>query len=85
MSAQELEKVVYFANFIITDVDESQKADLIIQIENEFKSKQKSIEAETRQALDNLNKDKARAFAEYTKVNASNGQKWKRNMLVKSH
>jgi len=70
MSAQELEKVVYFANFIITDVDENQKVDLITQIDNEFKGKQKSIESETRQALENLNKDKAKAFAEYTKQNA---------------
>jgi len=70
MSSQELEKVVYFANFIITDVDENQKVDLITQIDNEFKGKQKSIESETRQALENLNKDKAKAFAEYTKQNA---------------
>lgn len=67
MSAQELEKVVYFANFIITDVDESQKSQLLEQIGNELKGKQKSIEAETRQALENLNKEKAKAFADINK------------------
>ncbi len=67
MSAQELEKVVYFANFIITDVDETQKSQLLEQIANEFKGKQKSIEAETRQAIDNLNKDKAKTFADINK------------------
>ncbi len=67
MSAQELEKVIYFANFIITDVDESQKSQLLEQIGNELKGKQKSIEAETRQALENLNKEKAKAFADINK------------------
>jgi len=70
MSAQELEKVVYFANFIITDVDEPQKAELISQIDGEFKGRQKSIEAETRQAIDNLNKEKAKVFIDLDKNSA---------------
>lgn len=67
MSAQELEKVVYFANFIITEVDEAQKSQLLEQIANELKGKQKSIDAETRQAIENLNKEKAKTFADINK------------------
>lgn len=67
MSAQELEKVVYFANFIITEVDEAQKAELLEQIANELKGKQKSIEAETRQVIENLNKEKAKTFTDINK------------------
>lgn len=43
LSMQSLEKVVYFASFIITDVDEGLRADTIEQIKNEYKSKKKSI------------------------------------------
>lgn len=44
LSMQAMEKVVYFANFIITDVDENLKVATIEQIKNEFKQKKKSIE-----------------------------------------
>ena len=38
-----LEKVIYFASFIITDVDEDLKNATIEQIQNEYKEKRKSI------------------------------------------
>src|SRR3989338_5016749 len=41
-----LEKVVYFASFIITDVDMELKQATLEQIKQEYKSKQKQIEAE---------------------------------------
>ncbi len=41
-----LEKVVYFASFIITDVDLELKQATVEQIKQEYKSKQKQIEAE---------------------------------------
>jgi DNA-directed RNA polymerase subunit beta' len=44
LSMQALEKVVYFASFIITDVNEDLKIATIEQIKNEFKQKKKSIE-----------------------------------------
>jgi len=44
LSVQELEKVVYFASYIITHVDEEARAATLEQIEREFKSKKKSIE-----------------------------------------
>jgi len=67
MSAQELEKVVYFANFIITQVDENLKSEVLTQIDQELSAKTKGIEAEYKQALENLNKEKSRAFAEMEK------------------
>ncbi|MBI2607359.1 MAG: DNA-directed RNA polymerase subunit beta' [Candidatus Doudnabacteria bacterium] len=44
LSVQELEKVVYFAAYIITQVDEEARANTLEQIEREFKSKKKEIE-----------------------------------------
>src|SRR3989338_6186173 len=46
LPATALEKVVYFANFIITDVDEELKKATLEQIKQEFKSKKKQIEHE---------------------------------------
>ncbi len=43
LSMQILEKVVYFASFIITDIDEDLKNSTIDQIKQEFKSKKKQI------------------------------------------
>ncbi|MBI4049624.1 MAG: DNA-directed RNA polymerase subunit beta' [Candidatus Doudnabacteria bacterium] len=45
LSVQELEKVVYFASYIITSVDEESRAAVLEQIEREFKSKKKEIES----------------------------------------
>ncbi len=46
LSMQSLEKVVYFASFIITDVNEDLRNATIEQIKQEYKSKKKSIESE---------------------------------------
>lgn len=46
LSMQSLEKVVYFASFIITDVNEDLRNATIEQIKQEYKSKKKSIEGE---------------------------------------
>jgi DNA-directed RNA polymerase subunit beta' len=45
LSVQELEKVVYFASYVITSVDEDARAATMEQIEREFKSKKKEIES----------------------------------------
>src|SRR5437870_5262240 len=45
LSVQELEKVVYFAAYVITSVDESARAATLEQIEREFKAKRKEIDA----------------------------------------
>jgi DNA-directed RNA polymerase subunit beta' len=44
LSIQSLEKVVYFANFIVTDVDDDLKEATLDQIKREYKSKKKNIE-----------------------------------------
>lgn len=54
LSIQSLEKVVYFANFIVTDVDENLKEATIEQIKKEFKIKHK-----------NLNEDCARTIKDW--------------------
>ena len=46
ISVQNLEKVVYFANFIITRVDDNLRAATIEQIKQEYTTKRKAIEAE---------------------------------------
>jgi DNA-directed RNA polymerase subunit beta' len=45
LSVQELEKVVYFASYIITSVDEEARAATMEQIEREFKAKRKEIDS----------------------------------------
>ena len=55
---QELEKVVYFASYIIMKVDEDLKAEAMKRIESEFKSKIKNTKNETEQ--ENLKEQKDR-------------------------
>ena len=43
MSPQELEKVIYFSNYIILEVDNEAREKSLAQLEQEFKSKQKEI------------------------------------------
>src|SRR3990167_4861699 len=45
LSVQELEKVVYFASYVITDVREDVRTETLDQIEKEFKLKKKEIES----------------------------------------
>ncbi len=46
LSVQDLEKVIYFANFIITNVDEKRREETLHQIETEALSRRKGIESE---------------------------------------
>lgn len=43
LGVQELEKVVYFASYIITEVDEEARKNMLEQIENELSTKKKEI------------------------------------------
>ncbi len=43
MSPQELEKVIYFSNYIILSVDDAAREKSLAQLEQEFKTKQKEI------------------------------------------
>src|SRR3990167_5469236 len=54
MSVQSLEKVIYFANFIVTNVNEEAKVGLIEQVKQEYKTKQKMIEGEFKRDVGRL-------------------------------
>ena len=45
LSVQELEKVIYFASYVITHVNEDARVETLAQIEKEFKIKKKEIES----------------------------------------
>ena len=51
LSVQNLEKVIYFANFIITHVDEDLRAATLEQVKQEYSTKRKAIEAEYHREL----------------------------------
>ncbi|MBU4216735.1 DNA-directed RNA polymerase subunit beta' [Patescibacteria group bacterium] len=64
LSMQALEKVVYFANFIITDVDEELKMATLDQIKTEFASKKKSIEGEFNRQVSEIKAEKQKMSKE---------------------
>jgi len=57
-SIQSLEKVIYFANFIITRVDEDEKTSVHAQLKKEYKSKKKQLESAYSAALKQANDEK---------------------------
>jgi len=58
LSIQELEKVIYFASFIITKVHEDLKNQTLEQIKNEVKNKRRQIEKEFEKREQDLNQKK---------------------------
>jgi len=58
LSIQELEKVIYFASFIILHVDEDLREQTLEQIKGELKSKRKAIEREFELKVTELNQKK---------------------------
>ena len=54
MSVQELEKVIYFASFVILKVDEELRATLFQQVDDEFKSKKKQMEGQLKQDISRI-------------------------------
>ncbi len=58
LSIQSLEKVVYFANFVVTDVDEKLKNETLEIVKKEYKSKKKSIETENQKIIDQIKEEK---------------------------
>ena len=51
LTGQTLEKVVYFADFIITSINEDLKNEVIERLNNEYKGKKKTIENEVKQKI----------------------------------
>ncbi len=74
LSTQNLEKVVYFANYIITEVDEDLRVQTIEQIDTELEQKKKQIRHESTQQMGEIkqrrenakNEDKDKKAAEKT-------------------
>ncbi|MBI3291024.1 DNA-directed RNA polymerase subunit beta' [Candidatus Falkowbacteria bacterium] len=54
LSPQALEKVIYFADFIITEVNEDLKKETIEQVRQEFKAKKKAIENDFSRQLNSI-------------------------------
>ncbi len=59
LSVQSLEKVVYFASFIITDVNEELRTQVVEQVRTEYKGKRKTIEAEYEREIQRVNEKAA--------------------------
>ncbi|MFH2136583.1 MAG: DNA-directed RNA polymerase subunit beta' [Patescibacteria group bacterium] len=59
LSVQNLEKVIYFANFIVTSVREDLKEQTIINLKQEFKNKKKVIMNEVERQISQLRNQKA--------------------------
>jgi DNA-directed RNA polymerase subunit beta' len=55
LSIQNLEKVVYFANFIITEVNEDLKRETLDKLNQEFKIKKKKLAEEFKKGTDDYN------------------------------
>ncbi|MFA6042837.1 MAG: DNA-directed RNA polymerase subunit beta' [Patescibacteria group bacterium] len=69
LSVQDLEKVMYFAAFVITAVDEPLRVDTLAQIEAELETKRKMIESEAQRVAADIQAKKARDL-EAAKANA---------------
>ena len=55
MGVRDLERIVYFANFVVTEVDEKAKTEAIKELEAEFKTRRKDIL--TKHNIKNTDKD----------------------------
>ncbi len=55
LSVQSLEKVIYFASFIVTDVNEELRTNTLEQVRVEYKGKRKAIESEYEREVTRVN------------------------------
>ena len=58
LSIQRLEKVIYFANFIVTDVDENLKKEEQENLRKDYKSRQKSLASQQEQLIMRIDENK---------------------------
>ncbi|MDO8425492.1 MAG: DNA-directed RNA polymerase subunit beta' [bacterium] len=68
VGVQTIEKVVYFANFIVTNVDEELRKETMEQVKREYKGKVKQIDAEHEQAMRRLQEGETPATAKQLKA-----------------
>ncbi len=73
LSAKSLEKVVYFASYLITSVDEKAKLETLSELEDEFKSKKKAIDDKYKNLASELKQLRVRQKSE--KGNSADAEK----------
>jgi len=78
MSIQKLEKVVYFANFIVTEVDEETKKEEIDNLKKEYRARKKSIDSQFNQQV-NAIKNSSQLNDKEKKKKLLDLNKWKEN------
>jgi DNA-directed RNA polymerase subunit beta' len=64
IGVQSIEKVIYFSNFIVTEVDEDLKKETLEIVKKEFQGKKKGIESETKNKIEEIKKEKKEDQAE---------------------
>ncbi|MFA6171292.1 MAG: DNA-directed RNA polymerase subunit beta' [Patescibacteria group bacterium] len=64
LSMQSLEKVIYFASFVIIDVNEQLKQDTISQIKEEYKSKKTQIENDFKKQANEVKSKRGKLLSE---------------------
>jgi DNA-directed RNA polymerase subunit beta' len=64
LSIQNLEKVIYFASFIVTSVDDPARQETMEQIKTELKNKRKQIDNEFNQRTQEINKRRDKMVAD---------------------
>ncbi|MFH0988182.1 MAG: DNA-directed RNA polymerase subunit beta' [Parcubacteria group bacterium] len=72
MSVQRLEKVIYFASFIITHVDEELRKEAVENLKKEYKAKIKSIAGDFNQKVNQIKNGKLEKAEENSKLLALN-------------
>ncbi|MBI4359994.1 MAG: DNA-directed RNA polymerase subunit beta', partial [Candidatus Jacksonbacteria bacterium] len=64
ISSGDLEKVLYFANFIVTSVDEKLKTEALKEVEQEYRGKRKSLEKQAGERVRAFKQDESKKASE---------------------
>ncbi|MBI2410489.1 MAG: DNA-directed RNA polymerase subunit beta' [Candidatus Kerfeldbacteria bacterium] len=75
LSTQSLEKVVYFANYIISDVNDQLREQTLAQIESELEQKKKLIRQESSEVVAEIKKRRAESEKERATMKAAEAAK----------
>ncbi|MBU1131873.1 DNA-directed RNA polymerase subunit beta' [Patescibacteria group bacterium] len=81
VSIQKLEKVIYFANFIVTEVDEKLKKEETENLQKEYVSKQKALAAQFNQKINQIKSNNELSDAGQKKAQIE-ANKWKEEMIA---
>ena len=85
-SVVDLERVIYFANYLVINVDEAAREKAIQEIDKEYKQKFKSLPAETKvQEKQELKEQRDRSLAELKSLKPLTAQEQKHSQILLSH